>query len=85
MALNIKNQEAHRLAAELAALTGQSMTAAVIEALQVRLQQIKRREDAQLKVQRLMAIGQRCAAHIKQPLPAVEHSNILYDEKGMPV
>ena len=85
MALNIKNQEAHQLAAELAALTGQSMTAAVIEALQVRLQQIKRREDVQLKVQRLMAIGQRCVAHIKQPLPAVEHGDMLHDEKGMPV
>ena len=84
MALNIKNEEAHRLAAELAALTGQSMTAVVIEALQARLAQAKRRDDEQLKVQRLMAIGQRCAAHIRQPLPAVDHGDMLYDEKGMP-
>ena len=32
MGLNIKNEEAHQLVAELAKLTGESMTAAVTEA-----------------------------------------------------
>ena len=31
MSLNIKSEDAHRLARELAALTGESMTAAVTE------------------------------------------------------
>lgn len=33
MALNIKNEEAHRLATEIAAMTGTSLTEAVTEAL----------------------------------------------------
>jgi antitoxin VapB len=37
MSLNIKSEEAHRLARELARLTGESMTAAVTEAVRQRL------------------------------------------------
>jgi hypothetical protein len=37
MSLNIKNPEAHELAAELARLTGESMTKAVTEAIRERL------------------------------------------------
>ncbi|MGH3518438.1 MAG: type II toxin-antitoxin system VapB family antitoxin [Haloechinothrix sp.] len=40
MAMNIKDPEAERLAAEVAALTGQSKTAAVREALRVRHEQL---------------------------------------------
>lgn len=45
MSLNIKSREAHELAAELARLTGESMTKAVTEALRERLER-KRRERA---------------------------------------
>jgi len=36
------------------------------------------------RVQELMAIAQRCAAHITQPVQAVAHGELLYDEHGMP-
>ena len=41
--LNIKNDEAHKLATELAGLTGESLTAAVTLALRERLARERRR------------------------------------------
>ena len=43
MALNIKSSEADRLARELAAVTGESLTAAVTKALAERLERCRRR------------------------------------------
>jgi hypothetical protein len=54
--LNIKSEEAHRLARELARLTGGSMTAAVTQAVRERLDRVRREEDAGL-AERLLAIG----------------------------
>jgi len=59
--LNIKNEETHRLAQELARLTGESMTAAVTEALRERLERVRRERAAGL-ADRLLAIGKDCAA-----------------------
>ncbi len=42
MSLNIKNQETHRLARELAQLTGETMTGAITVALKERLEREKR-------------------------------------------
>jgi antitoxin VapB len=84
MALNIKNSEAHELAAELARLTGKSMTDVVTEALRMQLEQLKRYQEKDARLRDLMAIGERCAAHIKQPVNALHHGEILYDEIGMP-
>ena len=44
MALNIKNETAERLAHELAAATGESLTQAVIAALKSRLAAVRRRQ-----------------------------------------
>ena len=84
MSLNIKNSEAYSLASELAKLTGQSMTAVVIDALHTKLEQIKRRQQRKKQTQELMAIGKRCAAHIEQPVSATDHGDMLYNELGMP-
>jgi antitoxin VapB len=46
MALNIKDPETDRLARELAALTGQSITVALRDALRERLMAIRAREGA---------------------------------------
>jgi antitoxin VapB len=81
--LNIKNDEAHRLARELADLTGESMTAAVTEALRERLERT-RRERSQDLVERLLAIGNECAAHLKEPWRSIDHGELLYDEHGLP-
>lgn len=84
MGLNIKNEEAHELAAELARLTGKSMTAVVIDALRTQLKQMQRYQERETRLEELMAIGERCAAHIQHPVTALQHGEILYDETGMP-
>ena len=83
MGLNIKNDEAHRLAQELAALTGKSMTAAVTEALRERLDRLRQERRASL-ADRLLAIGKDCAAHLKEPFRSADHGELLYGEDGLP-
>ncbi len=83
MGLNIKNEETHRLARELANLTGESMTAAVTEALRERLQRM-RRDRAGSLADRLVAIGKDCAAHLNEPFRSIDHGDLLYEEHGLP-
>ncbi len=84
MTLNIKNQEAHRLARELASLTGESMTEAVTEALRARLDHVRRGRGGGGLAERLLAIGRDCAAHLKEPYRSADHGELLYDERGLP-
>jgi antitoxin VapB len=81
--LNIKSDEAHRLAEELARLTGESMTAAVTEAVRERLERV-RRERGQSLADRLVAIGKDCAPRLKEPFRSADHAELLYDERGLP-
>ena len=83
MALNIKNDQAQKLAQELADLTGESMTAAVTEALRERLDRVRQEQGAGL-AERLLTIGKDCAAHLKAPYRTVDHGDLLYDQKGLP-
>jgi len=83
MSLNIKSEEAHRLARELARLTGESMTAAVTEAVRERLDRLRRGDTAGL-ADRLVAIGKDCAARLKEPFRTGDHGDLLYDEHGLP-
>ncbi|MGH7707212.1 MAG: type II toxin-antitoxin system VapB family antitoxin [Vulcanimicrobiaceae bacterium] len=83
MGLNIKSEEAHRLARELAELTGESMTAAVTEAMRERLDHVRRARGSGL-ASRLLKIGRECAEHLKEPFCSVEHGELLYDERGLP-
>lgn len=84
MSLNIKNTEAYELARELARLTGHSMTTVVLEALRQQREQLLLAQQKDVRVQDLMAIAQRCAQHITQPVKAVDHGDMLYDERGLP-
>jgi antitoxin VapB len=83
MGLNIKNEETHRLAVELAKLTGESLTAAVTQAVRERLDRIRREAGSSL-ADRLMAIGKDCAARLKEPFRSADHADLLYDERGLP-
>jgi len=83
MSLNIKNEETHRLAQELAALTGQSMAAAVAEAVRERLERLRRQHGNHLS-DRLLAIGRDCAGRLKEPYRSAEHGNLLYGDEGLP-
>ncbi len=84
MSLNIKSEEAHRLAAELAALTGESLTKAVTEALRERLErERRRRRDREAVAERLMAIGRRYAALPDRDTRSPDEI-LGYDEWGLP-
>ena len=84
MSLNIKNAETCRLAGELARLTGETMTGAITVALRDRLKRERRMRDAEALVERLHAIGQRCAAELGPGPTAAEHGDVLYDDQGLP-
>ncbi len=83
MALNIKNEETQKLAHELSGLTGESMTAAVTEAVRERLDRLRSERGAGL-ADRILKIGKDCAAHLHEPYRSIAHGELLYDEKGMP-
>src|SRR3982751_193377 len=56
--MNIKNAEAQALAKELADLTGETMTEAVIVALRERLAEVRSREEhVRARTEAIMAIG----------------------------
>ena len=84
MGLNIKNAETCRLAGELAHLTGETMTGAITVALRERLEREKRLRDVDARVAELVAIGRRCASLLGPGPSAVEHGNMLYDDRGLP-
>lgn len=83
MSLNIKDEKTHRLARELARLTGESMTAAVTEAIQERLERVRGNSKKGM-AERLLEIGKDCAAHLKEPYKSMDIDELLYDEKGLP-
>ncbi len=83
MSLNTKSDEAHKLARELADLTGESMAAAVIEALRERLDRLRRGPEEEF-VARILAIGRDCAAHLPESYKAIDPDELLYDEYGLP-
>jgi antitoxin VapB len=83
MGLNIKNKEAHRLAEQLARLTGESMTTAVTVSLRERLDRLGRAGSGSL-ADRLLAIGKDCAGRLKEPFRSADHGDLLYDDRGLP-
>ncbi len=83
--LNIKSEDAYRLAAELALVTGESLTSAVTEALRERLDRERRRRDHAAKLARLTALAAATRASLRSGarVDAVT-TDFLYDELGLP-
>ena len=84
MSLNIKNDETCQLASELARLTGETMTGAVTVALRERLERERRVRSAQRRLREMRAIAERCARLLGPGPSAVQHGDVLYDERGLP-
>ena len=85
MSLNIKNKDAHKLAQQLARITGESMTEAVTEAIRERLKRVQDKDKHAAKLSdQLLEIGQDCAHRLKEPFRSADHGDLLYDEKGLP-
>lgn len=83
MSLNIKSEEAHRLAQQLAKMTGESMTTAVTEAVRERLARVQRKGGGS-KLDRILKIARKSASLWKEPYRSTNHGDLLYDEKGLP-
>ena len=81
--LNIKSEDAYALASELSALTGESLTTVVTQALRERLDRERRAREVDARVERIMTIAGDIRAHIKGPVSSADH-NDLYGEDGLP-
>jgi antitoxin VapB len=83
VALNIKNPEAHRLAHELAEVTGESLTDAVMVALRERLEAVRRlRERKRLGAE--IAEIQEFVASLPDRDRRTAEEIVGYDEYGLP-
>ena len=81
MTLNIKDPEAHRLAAAISDATGDNMTRVVTEALRERYERLHSCEG-KATVEELLAIAVRASA--RHDGAYIDHAKFLYDERGLP-
>ncbi len=80
--LNIKSEDAYRLASRLSELTGESLTSVVTKALRAELERQERQRDIQARVDRVMAIAKEIRAHMREPVSS--DTGWMYDEDGLP-
>ncbi|MGA2115637.1 MAG: type II toxin-antitoxin system VapB family antitoxin [Bryobacteraceae bacterium] len=79
--LNVKDPEAHRLAAAIARETGETLTHVVKDALRERYERVLARRG-KAGVEELRGIAERASANLKRPY--VDHAELLYDRHGLP-
>jgi len=81
MSLNIKDEDLHRMAREIACATGQSMTQVIREALQERHRQLLEARRKASAVE-LLALAREMSDRVDGPAP--DHGALLYDDRGLP-
>jgi hypothetical protein len=85
MGLNIKTEEAHLLAKELAELTGDSMAKAVTEAMRLRVEELKHARTKKARAEEIMRIARDCARLLRETPGKMMKIEDLYDEEtGLP-
>ena len=85
MSLNIKNPEAHALAARLAKTTGETLTDAVTTALRERLERLEQTTELdEQRYQALEALLKDSRSLWQESLLTIDHGDLLYDERGLP-
>ena len=84
--LNIKSEDGYRLAVELSALTGESLTTAVTAALRERLDREQRARDRAAKLARLTALAAEVRASLRPTAATATAAGdtSLYDGTGLP-
>jgi antitoxin VapB len=80
--LNIKSEDAYRLASRLSELTGESLTTVVTRALQAELERQERQRDIDATVERMLQMGKEIRAHMREPVSS--DTSWMYDENGLP-
>jgi antitoxin VapB len=81
--LNIKNAETYRLAAKLAALTGESVTAAVTEAIREKIEREQTLRDREGRLARIMELSRISSSWPDWDTRSLEEI-LGYDENGLP-
>jgi antitoxin VapB len=81
MGMNIKSDEAHRIAREIANHTGESLTSAVLVALKERLERLRKQASFEERKAQVDEIIRRSGP--VAPGVTSDHSD-LYDEMGLP-
>lgn len=86
MSLNIKNETTHELVRRLAALTGQSQTSAVEDAVRRRLAELEEGREAEIERRRaaIAAVIARARLVPRTGRSTEDIMDELYDETGMP-
>ena len=84
MALNIKDPDTDRLARELAALTGESITTAARRAIQERLERVRARATVGAAEDDVLAINERGRARQVLDSRSPRREIIGYDASGLP-
>jgi antitoxin VapB len=81
--LNIKNEDAYRLASRLSELTGESLTTVVTKALRAELDREQRLRDKAALRTRLLALADEISADMPANVTS-DHSWLYDDETGLP-
>ena len=82
MGMNIKSDDMHCRAKELARITGESIDEAVDRAVTQRLERLRRQRNRKELAAKLLKLGQRCSR-----LPVIDERSakeMLYDESSLP-
>jgi len=83
MAINIRDRKTEKLARELAAETGETMTQAINQALEERLERLRGRSTAPDLVEEILKISKRCSA-IPERAQRSADEILGYDSVGVP-
>ena len=78
--MNIKSEEAYRLASKIAEAEGISLTQAVIEGLRMREREISK----EVRFEKAMEICRQARALMSPETLALDIDDFLYDERGLP-
>jgi antitoxin VapB len=81
--LTIESEDAVRLAEQLAELTGEPVSVAVVRALAEQVARERRKRAADDLARELVEIGRRCAARLEPPFSSADHAD-LYGPDGLP-
>jgi len=80
MGMNIKNDEAHRLAAQVASIYEETLTEAVTVALRERLA----RAQADDRLERLRTLAHEISTRMPKGMTRESVDSMLYNESGLP-
>ena len=83
MALSIHNPKAEKLARELAAKSGETITQAIVTALEERLVRMQGKKEPMDLAEEIMKIAGRCS-RIPDKDPRSVEEILNYDQKGVP-